>query len=194
MFVEAWKKTCLSHPDYSGAPDLLDKLQPPLRKPVIDALVQQVRKDDSNLTDVWNGISGRNHSEKKESVISMLKGHDQSTARQSEVRRLFADLQKGSNTKSQSLLHSIPLWLAHTEPDSPLVAMLAESDKPELRLLAMEALKEHPTPKNRKLLEKLLKDSDKGVRAAAEKVSNHLKTLSAANPAEFASNASSEKH
>jgi hypothetical protein len=58
-----------------------------------------------------------------------------------------------------------------------------------LRLMAIGALQQYPIPANQELLEKLLKDSDTTVRAAAEKASAELRKLAARNPDEFASGA-----
>ena len=55
--------------------------------------------------------------------------------------------------------------------------MLADSDKPEMRKLVLGAIKAHPTPANRQILDKLLKDEDAGVREAAEKVANELQQM-----------------
>jgi hypothetical protein len=85
------------------------------------------------------------------------------------------------------------LWLAHTQPDSLLVAMLAKADKPELRLMVMDALRECPIPENQAFLEKLLEDPDTAVRTAAEKVSQQLMKLAAQKPAEYVSDATSTK-
>jgi hypothetical protein len=187
MFAETWRETNFKNLDIDRALNVLDKLDPPKQREVIDALVREIRKNPSKVETLQKMYGSL------ENVIVKIKAHDQ----QAERERIFAVLQKGPSnnpgTEAAMLWQYVPQWLAHTEPDSPLLTMLAESDKPDLRLLAMDALREHPTPKNRKLLEKLLKDSDKGVRAAAEKVSGQLKTLSAANPTEFASNPGGEK-
>ena len=49
--------------------------------------------------------------------------------------------------------------------------------KKPLRVLVMGAIREHPTPENRGLLDKLLNDSDDEVRAAAEKIADELKAF-----------------
>jgi hypothetical protein len=185
MFVEAWKETDLKNGDLPFALGVLDRLKSPMQQhQVIDALVRQVREHPQNLAGLAWKPDGP-----PESVVSMLRAHDQ----QAEWDRIFAELQKGPQkglgSCAGSLWHDVPLWLAHTQPDSPLVAMLAKADKPELRLLVMGALREYPTPQNQALLEKLRKDADPAVRAAAETISQQLKNLAAQKPAAFASDA-----
>jgi hypothetical protein len=191
MFVAAWKDTRLSSSDYWQAPNTLERLKPPMRGQVLAALVRQVRKDDGNLADVWNTVSGRTPAEKKESVISMLESRDAATAKLRKAETIFADLKKGRNAKNEDLWRNVPLWLEESQPDSPLTAMLANADKPDLRLMAVGALREYPIPERRALLDKLLKDSDSTVRAAAERASQRLKKLAAQKPADFASDAAS---
>jgi len=190
MFVEAWKGMRLSYIDYTFALGELDSLKPPLQRKVIDAIVRLVREDAGNLVDVLK-TCGRNDRESKDRVIADLESHDRAGARLSEANLLWADLQKGPRTDQQSLRQNVPLWLAHTQPDSPLVAMLANADQPDLRLMVMGALQRYPIPRHQELLKKLLKDPDATVRAAAEKASGELQKLAARNPADFASGAAS---
>jgi hypothetical protein len=193
MFVDTWKNTRLSHGAYWGATSKLDEIKPPLRRQVIDAIVRQVRRSTTNLAEAWNSLSGRTDAEKIDGVISMLESHDPTAVRLSQAEKLLADLRKeaAGEGRSQPLRQSVSLWLAHTQPDSPLVAMLAKADKPELRLMAMDALQAYPIPQYREMLDKLLKDADATVRTAAEKTSRQLKKLAAQDPALYASDASS---
>ena len=55
--------------------------------------------------------------------------------------------------------------------------MLADANEPQLRLLVMGALREHPTPGNRAILERLLHDTNEQVREAARSVSSELEAL-----------------
>lgn len=68
-------------------------------------------------------------------------------------------------------------WLANEIPYHPLVGMLADCDVPRLRKLVPDVVKAHPTPQNRAILEKLLKDEDAAVREAAKKVKKELEEL-----------------
>ncbi len=189
MFVEAWKDTNIPLNDYWSALGVLDKLKPPTRRKVIDAIARQVRQDDGNLAGVLKSFGRKDHPEAKDRVISMLESHEPPAARLAEAEELFADLQKEPKTGRPSLRRNVRLWLEHAQPDSPLAAMLAKADKPELRLLAVDALREYPTPPNQALLERLRKDSDPAVRAAADEVTQQLKKLAAQKPAEYASGA-----
>jgi hypothetical protein len=179
MFVGAWNDTNVELGDFWQSVKVLDQLQPPLRRGVIDAIVQDVRKNPPHLAGVLKHISMND-------AISYLREHDPQY--QSEI--LFAKLQKPS-WDQKTTRQNVRLWLAHTEPDSPLVETLVHCDKPELRLLAIDALREYPIPKNRKLLEKLCSDSDPKMHAAAERALRQLKRLAAQKPADYASDAAS---
>ena len=186
MFVDVWENTKLKWGDIQSATALLDQLKPDIRGEVVEVLVKRVREHPQNLdelsgdyrkyTDYWNN-----------EVIELLYQHG--TKRQC-ADWFLAKLKKEPVVPSH-VVRNVPLWLAHTQPDSPLVAMLAKADKPELRLLVMDALRECPTPEHQELLKRLLKDPDPAVRAAAEKVSQQLKTLAAQRPAEYASDPAS---
>ena len=191
MFVEAWKDTRISVNDYWGTLSLLDKLRPAIRHEAIGAIVRQVRDDAGNLSEVLKSLGQKDKPESVDRVIADLESHDPPAARLSEARRLFADLQKGPDAGPHSLWQNVPQWLAHTQPDSPLVAMLAQADKPELRLMVMGALTAYPTRLHQELLEKLIADPDPVVRSAAEKASQQLKSLAAEDPARYASDAKS---
>jgi len=73
--------------------------------------------------------------------------------------------------------------LVKTASQRPLlVAALATAEKPELRLLAAPAMREHPSAKNRQLLAALLEDADEKVRLAAKDVAARYDELRAAMP------------
>jgi hypothetical protein len=71
-------------------------------------------------------------------------------------------------------------------PADDLAKTLAESREPQLRLLVVECAEEHPTSRNRALLDQLLDDSDEEVRAAAQEVKRQLDELAATPPSAFA--------
>jgi hypothetical protein len=185
MYVDAWKETRISTADFSLAPQVLEKLKPSQRRVVIDAIVRQVGLDDSNLADVRKSFGGWTQEQAKNEVISALERQDQSAARLSEAEQLLADLQKGAGPDNKAVWQNVPLWLAHTQPDSPLVAMLGDSAKPELRRMALAALHAYPIPPHQELLAKLLKDPDATVRAAAQEVSRQLEKLAAEKPSAY---------
>jgi CheY-like chemotaxis protein len=64
--------------------------------------------------------------------------------------------------------------------------MLAEANEPQLRLIVMDVLREHPIPANRAILEKLLRDSDQQVRSAAEQIAKELEKLRETSPVQLA--------
>lgn len=77
-------------------------------------------------------------------------------------------------------------WLAQQTPPHPLLNMLVRDSDPALRALALPTLEAQPTPEHRKILNQLLKDSDKDVAAAARAIEQKLDALHRRNPAELA--------
>ena len=180
MFVDAWKETNIHPDDFQQAAGLLDQLGPETQAEVVGQLVELVEELPENISRVLKDFDSSN-------VVSILEAHAHGDKQQREAAGLYRDLQEGSASEQQRLRKNIPLWLAHTQPDSPLVAMLAESDDPDLRLMVIGALREHPTPQHQRLLEQLLEDPAPAVRAAAKNVAAYLRTLAAESPARYAS-------
>jgi hypothetical protein len=170
MYVEALRKTAVEDPGFDNALEALDGLDYQKRKAIAEAVLaeieqQGIKQDESSDYQVWIKKYG----------LGMLKdrlvpgGLDESVARRI-VDALVTE--SGDNKPEQ-----ISDWLAYEHPDHPLVKMLVESPYPHLRILVMGAIKERPTPLNRQLLDKLLKDDDEQVRAGAQKVKEQLKAI-----------------
>lgn len=85
---------------------------------------------------------------------------------------------------------NIAKWLEHTEPTSPVVAVLARHENPRFRSLVFGAIQEHPSPENRDILIALLNDPDESVRAKANETAQALEKLAATDPMTFASDPS----
>jgi len=181
MFVDAWKETSIGSDDFDDTLDLLDELDPNTQAEVVEQLVQQVRDHPENLAKAMKDLGSA------ERVISSLKAHSHGDKLNRVATMTLRTLQQGSPSERGRMRKHIPLWLAHTQPDSPLVKVLAASDEPALRLMVMGALREYPTPENRQLLERLLKDADPQVRAAANDVAEQLEALAADSPSRYAS-------
>ena len=62
-------------------------------------------------------------------------------------------------------------------PDYSLIEILARNENPMLRILPLEAIRRFPTANNRKILERLLSDSDEQVRNAAQQVAAELEEI-----------------
>lgn len=83
--------------------------------------------------------------------------------------------------------------LAQTAAARPLlVEAVATAPEAEFRLLAIDALRDHPSPRNQRLLAALVDDNDEAVRAAAEAAEAHLDTLRASMPRPMESPAASQ--
>ena len=76
-------------------------------------------------------------------------------------------------------------------PEKRMRKIMLFAEIKESFLMAMGALREHPTPEQRKLLDKLLKDADPAVQAAARAVAERLKALAAESPSRYASDSPS---
>ncbi len=185
MFVDAWENTEIQTFAIGSAVDGINRLKPPMGRAVRDAVIEHIRKHPEHTQHLLREYAS------EDNLISQLTGHGQQT----EPERLFSELQKeptkNQESSSDTLWQTVPLWLEHTQPDSPLVAMLAKADKPELRRMAIGALREYPIPQYQKLLDKLLKDPDATVRTAAREASLQLKRLAARAPGEYASDPAS---
>jgi HEAT repeat protein len=87
------------------------------------------------------------------------------------------------NRNKQQIFSQFSQQLAKTAAERPLlVEAIATAEEPEIRLLAVPALREHPSPKYRALLDKLLQDDDERVRLAATAANDELDVLRADVP------------
>ena len=155
MYVQAWRGYSEDYSNFDEALSVLDKLPQEKLELVIEAIEKSIKEE---------GIQNF--------LLREIKNEHWSKIRKAED--IMEDLKEN---KGEYKPRAVSDWLAHAEPDHPLIKMLAESDEPELRLLAMNALKENPTPANRAVLEKLLNDNDQQVREAAEIVASVLEEL-----------------
>lgn len=175
MYLDTWRRAAQDYPWQQGAFRWLESLPDVKRQAVIDAIVHEV-DESRNPPKQWPGtfVGWREH------VVNELKarGTDRRVAEET-LAELHAD--PSADRRSR-----VALWLEHTRPDHPLVGLLAQQEDPQLRLLAVPALKAHPTRHNREILQRLLTDPDLQVKAAATKVDGELIALAARDPMDFA--------
>jgi hypothetical protein len=174
MYVQCWKEF-RGDPKGRGDPtefrealDCLAKSRVPYRKrqEIHAALADQIQRDVGNV-EATLGPDERN-------LRRYLPVHRFQLVHLEEILLpitdearapdLLAELRAGSSRYQPEY---VATWLAHGAPAHRLVRMLAEANEPSLRLLVMGALREHPTPANRAILQKLLHDNDEQVRKAA---------------------------
>jgi len=180
MYVQAWKNHRGDETEFYSALDKLRELTIPLakRKQIHAALARAVQDDVSDIT----GYSDENRLRKD--ILMALKGRIPPWTEQDQAQHIFAQLQQeDAHYKPET----VAAWLAHERPDHPLVKILADWEKPEFRSLVMGAIREHPTPHNREILQKLLSDESEQVRAAAGTVATQLEALSQLPPCDLAS-------
>ncbi|HUT28204.1 MAG TPA: hypothetical protein VMX13_00320 [Sedimentisphaerales bacterium] len=170
MYVQAWKNHRGDDTEFDSALHKLRELTIPLtkREQIHAALTRAVQDDVSNIT----GYSDENRLRKD--ILMALKGRILPWTEQDQAQHIFAQVQQED---SQYKPEAVAAWLTHERPDHPLVKILADSEKPEFRSLVMGAIRERPTPENREILKRLLKDGDEQVRTAAEAAAAELKKL-----------------
>jgi hypothetical protein len=175
QYVDAWRAVVKDQPDRQFAIRELAPLPAGKRKTVIDAVRKEVLSDPryakGGSEEPW--------------LSNILRALDEQLPDDVQARQIMEGLVRGG--KDDPSPQNVALWLEHTRPDHPLVAMLAGADAPKLRLLALGALREHPTPEHRQMLDKLLNDADPAVRAVAAEVAERLKDLAAESPSRYAS-------
>ncbi len=142
------------------------------RRRIYTALADSVGRDVSNV----DSIGGRDADATRRRLLAMLQERLLPITDEARAGDLLAALQAGD---SKYKPENVADWLAHAAPGHPLVGMLAQADEPSLRLLVMGALREHPTPANREILDKLLADDDEQVRRAAQRVKAELDEMRA---------------
>ena len=177
MYLDAWRNYTYDFSWKTQALKELDPLPSPKRQAVIDALLQELREHPTPANN-WSGSVNGWH----DYLMARLEDH---ASDDYITNKIIGQLQHDS---SAQYLKMISPWLEHTtRPDHPLIPMLAKADNPMLRLAVMGALKFHPTPENRLILDRLRQDPDALVRTAAEKVWMELKTLRESSSMSFAS-------
>lgn len=170
MYVKCWRDYRADRSCFYEALEVFDKLVLRLdkREQILTALKRHVERNVSNVTGESDQQRLRKYLLERMKEKLLL----QNDSRQAED--IFGEL-KVKNAKYKS--ENVAAWLEHAEPRHPLVKMLVDSNEPGLRMLVMGALKEHPIPANRAILQRLLRDSDERVRKAAEEVAAVLKAL-----------------
>lgn len=177
MYVEAWRSLQYDDDSRHSACDEFKPLPPEKRDAVVDALVREVQENPTPPTGWRKSVSAW-----QDRMVRSLRA-EKLVGDEPVARSRLAYLRANPSDDKRS---SMALWLQHSRPDHPLVAMLASEADPALCLLAMGALKAHPTPHNREILQQLLADPHSSVKAAAEDVEAGLEALAATDPSRLA--------
>jgi len=178
QYVEAWRSVPKDQWNQQCAPAaMLTILPPDKRRAVLGAIRAEVERD------AYFANSGPGEAQ-REVIFARLS----CVLPDEDAARWIFDKLTGQDATAESR-EQARLWLEQTDRWHPLVELLAAADDPDLRLMAMGALREYPTPARRQLLEQLADDPNPAVRDAAREVQAHLKILAAESPARYASNA-----
>ena len=167
MYVEAFREF---HGDYGRISDAfrgLKALPDPKRELVYLALRKAIKEDVSHVT----GWSGSDPNGARDFLLRDLKAV---VSMRMLAERVLSDLH---SAKLAARPEGVKDWLANTEPAHPLMAMLAQDADPALRMLVLDAIKNHPSPDNREMLQKLLNDDSEQVRHAARDTAAALMAL-----------------
>ena len=168
MYVNAFREF---HDDYSWVSTAfseLKKLPDPKKELVYVALRKTVEEDVSNIS----GWSGSDPNGLRDYLLRELEGVlSMHMLAEKILNNLYSE-------KPNAKPERVKDWLANAEPSHPLMPMLADDENPAFRMLVLDAIKAHPTPANRKILEKLLKDQDYSVQAGAQEVADYLEEIS----------------
>lgn len=181
MYVECWRAFRGESYETQKAISKLKPLPPDQRRAVLDALREEVGRDISNFS---RDRDNEADDQRRKRVLAYLQIRDEPRADDKTIQEMIADLSSGDLEKKRQEMSA---WLENVCPSHSVVPALAASSDPALRLVCMGALRSHPTPAHRALLESLLKDSDPAVRAAAENVRKDLARLASTPLSELAS-------
>jgi hypothetical protein len=167
MYVEAFSELPGDYSRVSGAFKGLKALPDSKRELVTLALRRAVEEDSSHVTG-WSG------SDPHGARDFLLRDLNAVVSKRMLAERVLKDLHLAMpNAKPEGVKD----WLANAEPGHPLMPMLGQDADPALRVLVLDAIKTHPTPANREILQTLLKDDDEQVRGQAEDTGAALSAL-----------------
>lgn len=150
------------------------------RTEVLDAMIDLLMEewDDRPFTgDRWTNWK----SERQQVICELNRLRFKETDDETAATRILAELRSNEVTGSNALFRSrdrFRSWLVEAAAKRPiLVSALTTVEDPKLRLLAIPALKEHPIPAYRKMLQTLREDENESVRAAANEVQTYWEEL-----------------
>jgi hypothetical protein len=181
MYVQCWQEFRGDPTEFYEALDSFAQSSVPYRKrqEIHAALADTIRRDIGNIEAAYEPDKQR----LRRDVLARLEEKLLPITDQARAEDLLAALRAGSPRYKPE---NVAAWLAHGAPAHRLVRMLAEANEPSLRLLVMGALREHPTPAHRAILQRLLHDPDEQVRGAAQAVAAALTALEQTPAAQLA--------
>jgi hypothetical protein len=181
MYVQCWKKFNNDYDIFEYAIDGFNRPEIPRikREQIYSVIVDCINRDVSNIE------YDESRRRLREYLLQQLRSELLPLEEDEQAKEIFNELRIQS---SKYQPENVAIWLANDEQTHPLINMLAEADEPELRLLVMGALREHPIPANRAIMKKLLQDTDKEVRMAAQEVAAEVEKLKVTPPLQLAVN------
>jgi len=167
MYVEAFREFPGEYSRISDAFRGLKALPDPKRELVSVALRKALAEDVSHVTG-WSG------SDPNGARDFLLRDLGRVVSMRMLAESVLNDLH---SAKPNAKPEGVKDWLAHAEPAHPLMPMLGQDADPALRVLVLDAIKTHPSPANRAILQTLLKDDSEQVRGQAADTVTALNAL-----------------
>ena len=172
MYVDCWRDFKGEFSDFQqGLSEFKGTIPEEKRRLICQALLAEIDKTISN-------VEMRDNDNRKE-IKRYLAGAINSSEWNYSKSAAYAEkvLNDLHSEKANARPEGVKGWLANVEPSHPLMPMLADDENPAFRMLVLDAIKAHPTPANRKIMEKLLKDEDYSVQADVQEVADYLEEI-----------------
>ncbi|MBN1972798.1 MAG: HEAT repeat domain-containing protein [Sedimentisphaerales bacterium] len=176
MYVHCWKITKRDAPLMGGyLQQALIVLPPDKRKPVTNVIVKELlgianKKRQEIGLDI-NAV----HYFQEDEPVDMAREFLVKSGDEESFQWLF--FKYGRNQKNYLKGRLEQNVMDKSTPEHSLIQILAKNEDSELRKLSLEAIRKLSTAANRKILEKLLNDSDEQVRSAAKQVAAELEEI-----------------
>ncbi len=171
LYVDTLLENSKTVSDFGYAYGLLKRLPPERKEKIYRALREFYQGDLSHLDlQHWDEKGARDY---------LMRGLNNYFAPEHlQAQELYKQITQGKDMKT------ILKWLQYTRPDHELVAVLALSDRPDLRCQALLIIAGYPSKRNRELLQALCNDLNDTVRQAAVEVKQQWQELAQESPME----------
>ncbi len=171
-YVHCWRQAQGNSTDnILGMSDFKGFIPKPKREQIVNALIEAVNHSE------FKPKKHRSIEQIKKSLIGQIKllGQSPSELAIKRAEHILDVLHTGK--KNDIKPEYVKSWLANVAPDHPLIEMLVADENPKFRVFVLDAIVNHPTPKNRTILKTLLNDPNPQVQSAAKISAEKLKSI-----------------